>query len=249
MPPVEANDLSGDEAAMSDVSRLLADHVSFRCSSLDRVGVAGYIPGLMYEGGVVRFLLERGNPVPSPVILARNRDRMIAELDALVAEGDLPVVRFKRGESKEEVARRYLARARAEGRTGVVLVGKSQERTAVWRGFAERSSPLGGPRQPHFAYRRQASLPDHWYFYIWDGEWGPVLVKLCPFAPYPMWVNVNGHEWVKAHLDAAGVPTRRSTTGCDRSRIHRRRTGCASSSRPVISVPAWSSGWPGCPAH
>jgi hypothetical protein len=198
---------------MSDVSRLLAEHVSFRCTSLDRIGVAGYIPGLMYEGGVVRFLLERGNPVPSPVILARNRDRMIAELDAMVADGELAVVRFKRGESKEEVARPWLARARAEGRTGVVLVGKSQERTAIWRGFPERSSPLAGPRHPHFAYRRQAGLPDHWYFYIWDGEWGPVLVKLCPFAPYPMWVNVNGHEWVKAHLDAAGVAYRAIDNG------------------------------------
>lgn len=198
---------------MGDVSRLLAEHVTFRCTSLDRLGVAGYIPGLMYEGGVVRFLLQRDNPVPSPVLLARNRDRMVAELDALVARENLPVLRFGRRESKEEVARPYLARARAEGRSGVVLVGKSQERTAVWRGFVDKTSTLAGPRHPHFVYRRQAAVPDHWYFYIWDGEWGPVLVKLCPYAPYPMWVNVNGHEWVKAHLDAAGVGYRAIDNG------------------------------------
>ncbi len=216
---------------MSDVSTLLADHVTFRCSSLDRIAVAGYIPGLMCEGGVVRFLLKRGNPVPSPVLLARNRDRMVADLDAVVAARDLPVVRFGRRESKEEVARPHLARARAEGRTGVVLIGKSQERTSVWRGFEDKASGLAGPRHPHFSYRRQAGVPDHWYFYIWDGEWGPVLVKLCPYAPYPMWVNVNGHEWVKAHLDAAGVGYQSIDNGLAAS--PRPRPGAASV-RPAV---------------
>ncbi len=37
------------------------------------------------------------------MLLARNRDRMIADLDTLVAGWGLKVVRFKRGESKEEL--------------------------------------------------------------------------------------------------------------------------------------------------
>jgi hypothetical protein len=48
------------------VSSLVAERVSFRVTSVDRVFVAGYIPGLQYEGGVVRFLLGRGYPIPSP---------------------------------------------------------------------------------------------------------------------------------------------------------------------------------------
>jgi hypothetical protein len=36
---------------------------------VDRIGIRGYIPGLQYEGGVVRFLLERGNNIPSPAAL------------------------------------------------------------------------------------------------------------------------------------------------------------------------------------
>ena len=47
---------------MGTVARLLAEHVSFRCTSVDRIGIRGYIPGLQYEGGVVKFLLNRGTP-------------------------------------------------------------------------------------------------------------------------------------------------------------------------------------------
>ena len=51
---------------MGTVDRLLAEHVSFRCTSVDRLGIRGYIPGLQYEGGVVKFLVKRGNTIPSP---------------------------------------------------------------------------------------------------------------------------------------------------------------------------------------
>ena len=68
---------------MGTVARLLAERVSFRCTSVDRIGIRGYVPGLMYEGGVVKFLLERGNTIPSPAVLNRNHQRMLAELDAL----------------------------------------------------------------------------------------------------------------------------------------------------------------------
>lgn len=51
---------------MDAVASLLAERVSFRVTSVDRIFVAGYIRGLQYEGGVVRFLLNRGYPIPSP---------------------------------------------------------------------------------------------------------------------------------------------------------------------------------------
>ncbi len=65
---------------MGTVNSLLAEHVTFRLTSVDRVGVAGYIPGLAYEGGVVRFLLHRGYPIPSPAGLGHNHDRLVREL-------------------------------------------------------------------------------------------------------------------------------------------------------------------------
>jgi len=90
---------------MGTLDRLLHKHVSFRCTSVDRVCVRGYIPGLQYEGGLVKFLVQRGNRIPSPAALNRNHQRLAAELDAVVEVTGVPVVRFKAGECKEVIAR------------------------------------------------------------------------------------------------------------------------------------------------
>jgi hypothetical protein len=190
---------------MGTVDSLLAEHVNFRVTCVDRVGVAGYIRGLQFEGGVVKFILQRGYPIPSPVILARNHDRLVADIERFVARCGLDVVRFRKGDVKEDVARPYQEAAAAANQPGVVLVGKAQERMEAWAGYKDPRSPLHTDRHPHFSFSRQAKVPDHWYFYGHDDQWGPVLVKLCPYAPYPLWIVANGHQWLKRQLAAAGV--------------------------------------------
>jgi len=190
---------------MGTVARLLDEHVSFRCTSVDRIGIRGYVPGLQYEGGVVKFLLCRGNTIPSPAVLNRNHERLVAELDAVVTTSGVPLVRFKHGECKEDIARPFQDAAIAAGHSGLVLVGKAQERTSSWRGFVDDSHAAHRPGHPHFAWRRQSSVPDHWYLYFADAEWGPAFIKLCSYAPHPLWCCANGHEWAKRQLAKAGV--------------------------------------------
>ncbi len=186
---------------MATVASLLAEHVRFRLTQVDRIFLAGYIPALMTEGQVVRFLLHRGYPIPSPAGLAHNHDRLVRDIERFIAEQELPVVRFAKRQSNQEVARPYLAKAEQAGREGVVLVGIAQERVAGWRGWKDG----GSPGHPHFTYRRQALFVNHYYFYLWDRDWGPAFIKLCPYAPYPVWVWCNGHEWAKRQLAQAGV--------------------------------------------
>jgi hypothetical protein len=190
---------------MGTIASLLADHVSLRCTSVDRVGLRGYVPGLQYEGGLVKFLLARGYPVPSPAALHQAHGRLAASLDALVASTGVPVVRFKRDEVKEDVARPYQDEAVAAGHFGLVLVGKAQERTSSWRGFVDTSHASHRPGHPHISWSRMSSVPDHWYFYFADEQWGPAFLKMSTYAPYGLWCCANGHEWAKAQLAKAGV--------------------------------------------
>jgi hypothetical protein len=195
---------------MSSVATLLDEHVQLRVSSVDRIGVAGYIRDLVHEGGLVRFLLHRASLVgarniPSPALLGHNHDRLVGELERFLAVHELPVVRFRRGEAKEQVARPYQLAAAAEARSAVVLLGKAQERTEAWAGYKDAGSPLHSKSHPHFSFSRQARVPDHWYFYLWDEQFGPAFVKLCSYAPYPLWVALNGHEWAKRQLARRGV--------------------------------------------
>ncbi len=190
---------------MGSVVSLLAERVTLRVASIDRVFLAGYVPQLQSEGQVVRFLLNRGYRIPSPAGLGHNHDRLVGEIDGFIAANDVPTVTFARRDRKEDVARPFLDVARAADAEGVVLVGKAQERVMGWRGFKDKADPRGQGGHPHFTYRRQALFVNHYYFYVWDRDWGPGFFKLCPYAPYPMWVWCNGHEWAKQQLDHAGV--------------------------------------------
>jgi hypothetical protein len=190
---------------MGTVATLLAEHVSFRCASIDRIGIRGYVPGLQYEGGLVKFLVNRGFTIPAPPALNKNHERLVGELDALAAATGVPTVRFGRGDCKEDVARPFQDAALAAGRPGLVLIGKAQERTSSWRGWIDKSSPQHRPQHPHIGWRRQSSVPDHWYFYFADDQWGPAFIKVCSYAPYPVWCCCNGHEWAKRQLLKAGV--------------------------------------------
>jgi hypothetical protein len=87
----------------------------------------------------------------------------------------------------------------------LVLVGKAQERTSSWRGFVDPAHPSYRPGHPHISWSRQSSVPDHWYWYFADEQWGPAFLKMCSYAPYPLWCCANGHEWAKAQLARAGV--------------------------------------------
>ena len=46
---------------------------------------------------------------------------------------------------------------------------------------------------------------NHFYFYIWDPEWGPAFIKTNAYAPWPIWIYLNGHEWAKRQCDKAGI--------------------------------------------
>jgi len=158
---------------VATISSLLADHVTLQVRSVDRLFFQGYVPRLQTQFQVIRFLLDRGFPIPSPVVLGRIGGEYVKAVERFIAEHELPVVRFVKGDVKEEIAREYFKAAEREGRFGVVMVGIAQERTSAWRGWRD-----GGPDgHPHFEYRRQSIFPNNYYWYIRDPDWGPAFLK------------------------------------------------------------------------
>ena len=146
---------------MATISSLLADHVSLQVRSVDRLFLQGYVPRLMTEGQVIRFLLDRGFPIPSPAVLGKIGRQYAEAIDQFVVDHEIPVVKFVKGDVKEEIARERFKAAEREDRFGVVMLGVCQERTSAWRGWRD-----GGPDgHPHFVYRRQSIFPQNFYFY------------------------------------------------------------------------------------
>jgi len=187
---------------VATISSLLAEHVTLQVRSVDRLFFQGYVPRLQTQFQVIRFLLDRGFPIPSPVVLGRiGRQYMRAVENFIVARG-IPRVRFQKDDVKEQIAREYFKAAERDGRFGVVMVGVAQERTSAWRGWRD-----GGPdSHPHFEYRRQSIFPNNYYFYIRDPDWGPAFLKTTGYAPYSVWLYLNGNEWAKRQAIQRDIP-------------------------------------------
>jgi hypothetical protein len=149
---------------VATIPSLLADHVTLQVRSVDRLFFQGYVPRLQTQLQVIRFLLDRGFPIPSPVILGRIGRDYVNAVEQFIVEREIPVVRFV----KEDIAREHfkVKAAEREGRFGVVMVGIAQERTSAWRGWRDG----GRDEHPHPEYRRQSIFPNNYYFYIRDPD-------------------------------------------------------------------------------
>ncbi len=140
----------------STVRSLLRDRVTLQVRSVDRLFLQAYVPKLMSEGLLIRFLLDRGFAIPSPALLGKIGAGYVRAIERFASRNEVPVVRFQRRESKEEVARPYFERAEREGRFGVVMIGVAQERARVWAGWRQG----GSDAHPHFAFGWQSRLPN-----------------------------------------------------------------------------------------
>src|ERR671922_1634222 len=105
---------------MATISSLLRERVTLQVNSVDRIFLAGYVPKLQSEGQVVRFLLDRGFPIPSPAALGKIGSAYVRAVGRFARRDRIPLVHFEKGQSKELVARRYMRKAEREGRFGVV---------------------------------------------------------------------------------------------------------------------------------
>jgi len=193
---------------MPNVETILREHVTLNVDCIDRLYLNGYVPRLQRPENLWWFLHEhRGNPVVSPVLLKHMVDSFVASIREFAERQAIPIVHFERGQRKEEIARRYLARFK--GREGVVLIGVAQEMVASFRVYQKgprrrQRTPRGG-RAPCFSFYRGQLDVNQYYFSILDRDFGLCSIKFSSYAPFGIRVWVNGHEWAKRQLSRKGI--------------------------------------------
>ena len=104
---------------MPNVAELIKDHVTLSIDCLDRLYLNAYVPRLQTKGGIVGFLLERGNSIPSPALFGQITEAFKKGLRAWCETQQVPWLEFKKGERKDDVVQPY--RARFQDSEGVVL--------------------------------------------------------------------------------------------------------------------------------
>jgi hypothetical protein len=190
---------------MADYATLLRDRVTLKVRSIDRIFLQAYVPKLQSVGQVCIFLRwQKGYPIPSSAAFGKLGEAYVKAVEAFAKRNGTAIVHFKKGENKEERVRPLLdAAARQGGEGRVVLIGVAQEKASAWRSWKAKGQEQAA--HPHMEWGRQMAYINHYYFYLWDPEWGPTFWKTNAYAPFPIWLWLNGHEWAKRQMEKAGI--------------------------------------------
>ena len=178
-----------------NVAEILDRHVTFELEAIDRMYLNGYVPSLQTGAGFAHFeKTQLGVRVPSTAMIAPMSRRFVEAMEDFVQAEQVDLVRFRKGQRKDDVAQQYLARF--EGDEGVLFVGKAQEKANVFR--TEKRQGSDGARYPWII--RSTAMVNHYYVYLVDRDFGPLFIKFCSYFPYAVKVCLNGHEWLKRQL-------------------------------------------------
>lgn len=181
------------------VAEVLSDHVTLEVECIDRLYLNMYVPILQRPEGAAYFIrTQRASKFASTVVVAPMTRAFVAAVERFCEHEAVPLVKFKRGERKEDIARQYLARFRGE--EGVLFVGKAQEKATVVRTETRRDDFGTYPW-----LIRSTAMVNHYYFYCVDRDFGPFFIKFCSYFPYNGKVCLNGHEYVKCQLRKQGI--------------------------------------------
>lgn len=189
------------ERALTNINELLSKHVTLEVECLDRLYFNGYIPHLQVGGQLASFLVHhRGQPIPSPALLAKMTATFKTSVESFAAQQGLSIVHFERNQRKDDLAAEH--RQGFHSNEGVYLIGVAQEK--AWAFKASKRKQPGSP-YVGFDYDRQSVCVNHYYFYLQDEDFGPAFIKIGTYAPFPIKVCLNGHEWVKRQLQKEGI--------------------------------------------
>jgi hypothetical protein len=157
------------------VADVLDEHVTLELECLDRMYLNVYQPRLQYDLGVVSFFrFHRGHTFASSALMEPISNAFIANVEDFVKRQRVPLITFLKGERKEDIVLPH--RLAAKGRERVLVVGKAQEKTPVFR-TERRRNPETGATYPWIV--KTTAMVNHFYFYGFDDDFGPFFLKGC----------------------------------------------------------------------
>jgi hypothetical protein len=182
------------------VAEVIREHVVLEVEGIDRMYLNVYQPKLQTEKQAACFFrYHRGLPVASSALMGAITREFLRQVDDFVAKHSVPVVLFRKGQRKDDVAAEY--RAGFTGSEGVLFLGKAQEKVTVFR--TESRTDATGKKYPWIV--KSATPVNQFYFYCIDEDFGPFFLKFSTYFPYNAKLCINGHEYLKRQLAKEGI--------------------------------------------
>jgi hypothetical protein len=183
------------------VAEILKQHVTFELECIDRMYLNVYVPPLQCESGVVQFFRShRGHPFASSALMEPMTRSFVTDMERFAKQQQIPVVQFRKGQRKDDVMAEHLAHF--DKPEGVVMLGKAQEKTPVFR-TEKRRNPETGKSYPWIV--RSTAMINQYYWYCLDRDFGPFFLKFASYFPYNAKLCLNGHEYAKSQLRREGI--------------------------------------------
>ena len=180
---------------MPNVAELQSKHVVFELECIDRMYLNAYVPKLTRAAGVAGFFRGYlGHRFASTKDAAAMTDRFVTAIRDFLEREDVPLVRFQKGQRKDDVFQQR--RKKFKAAEGVVFVGVAQEKARVPRTVRKHFGQ--GGTIPWIDYT--TAMVNVYYFYCVDQDFGPFFIKFCSYFPYTAKVCLNGHEYLKQQL-------------------------------------------------
>lgn len=182
------------------VAQLQRENVVLELESIDRLYLNAYVPKLTSANGVAWYFRGfLGHRFASTKAVAGKTDGFVRRILEFVQEERVDLVRFQKGQRKDEIMKKYLRAFRRP--EGVLFVGVAQEKARVPRTIRKRFGD--GGTIPWIDY--STAMVNFYYFYGVDADFGPFFLKFCSYFPYPAKLCLNGHEYLKRQLQQRGT--------------------------------------------
>jgi hypothetical protein len=171
----------------------------YRC--FDRILLNGLIQPFQQPERVVGFFNTYRRLYP----VTRYALRDIAEqfqrwLKDRAAKRSIPIVEAPKGR-RNEFVEPYFDRAKPDQ---VVVILKAREPARIMIAIGDKA-----------ANRWHLQIADRWVvqynFYINDGSWGRMFVRICPYLPFSARVCLNQHYWLANRMREQGIGFKQST--------------------------------------
>jgi hypothetical protein len=182
------------------LAELQKEHVLLELECIDRMYLNAYVPQLTSETGIAAFCRGYlGHRFASTKQAVTMTQCFVKAIESFIQREGLQLVRFKKGQRKDDVLQEKLRQFKKN--EGVIFVGVAQEKVRVPRTTRKRL-PTGGTI-PWIIY--STAMVNVYYFYCLDQNFGPFFLKFCSYFPYPAKLCLNGHEYLKCQLAQRGI--------------------------------------------
>ena len=189
---------------MTDYGTLLRDHVTLRCRSIDRIFLQAYVPRLQTVGEVCTFLRwQRKFRFLLRLRLAKSAMQYVKAVYRF-AEAHAYSRRALQERPKQRGNSSPLSGSGREGRQGSGRDDRDSTRESLGLEIMAEERAGEGPPSPYGLGPGDGLYQSLLFLSLGCGV-GRGVLEDQSYAPYPIWLWLNGHEWAKRQLEKAGI--------------------------------------------